>query len=242
MTSLSISQPQYFPWPGLLEQIVVSDIFVHYSDVDYARGFSNRVKIKSSTGPIWLTVPLSDQHQGQKINEVRVQPVPEWSPKHRKSLELNYKNSPHFLEMMELFEDSVSSDQNDTVLSDISIGSTVKMAGYLDLDRHVKFLDSPGLCSNQKGSRRILEICKDLGADSYITGHGASNYLDHERFEDEKIDVWYMDYSRTEYPQRFGEFNPFVSSLDLIANLGRKGYTVLRPTCVPWQDFIRRQQ
>ena len=242
MTSLSISQPQYFPWPGLMEQVSISDTFVHYSDVDFARGLFNRVKIKSPTGPVWLTVPLEDYHQGQKINQVRVRPTHEWLPKHRLSLELNYKHSPHYLEMITLFEDSVFSVQSDKRLSEISIASTEKLVKYFDLDKDVKLLDSSGLCSKQKGSQRILEICKELGADSYITGHGASNYLDHQRFEDEKIDVWYMEYSRTEYPQRFGEFHPFLSSLDLVANLGLNGRTALRASCIPWRDFMNRKQ
>ena len=32
-----------------------------------------------------------------------------------------------------------------------------------------------------------------------------------------------MDYQCKEYPQQFGDFTPYVSALDLVANCGRGG-------------------
>ena len=47
-----ISQPMLFPWVGMLEQIMLADVFVHYADVQFSKGsFTNRVQIKDSTGP-----------------------------------------------------------------------------------------------------------------------------------------------------------------------------------------------
>ena len=65
----------------------------------------------------------------------------------------------------------------------------------------------------------MLEIVQYLSGDCYITGHGAKNYLQHEDFEKAKIDVEYMVYGPYQWPQQLGPFNPFVSSLDLIANV-----------------------
>ncbi|MCA9907942.1 MAG: WbqC family protein, partial [Anaerolineae bacterium] len=65
---LVISQSMYFPWAGLLEQIRLADTFVHYDDVQHTRGFYNRVQIKTGNGVRWITVPLRDWHQGQRID------------------------------------------------------------------------------------------------------------------------------------------------------------------------------
>ena len=51
---LVVSQPMYFPWVGLLEQIRLSDQFVHYDDVQYTRGFYNRVQVKVPGAIRWM--------------------------------------------------------------------------------------------------------------------------------------------------------------------------------------------
>ena len=73
--------------------------------------------------------------------------------------------------------------------------------------------------------------------DVYVTGHGAKNYLDHEAFERGGVHVEYMDYQRRAYPQLHGEFTPYVSILDLIANMGREGRDLICSGTVSWREF-----
>ena len=79
---------------------------------------------------------------------------------------------------------------------------------------------------------------KHLGGDTYITGHGAQHYLDHELFAREGVHVEYMNYQKREYRQLHGAFTPYVSILDLIANEGRDGLKVITSGTVYWKDFI----
>ena len=68
-----ISQPMFFPWVGLFEQIRLADIYVHYDDVQFSKGsFVNRVQIKTNKGTQWLTVPLQNLTLGQEIREVQL--------------------------------------------------------------------------------------------------------------------------------------------------------------------------
>ena len=55
-----ISQSMYFPWVGMLEQIRLADVFIHYDDVQFSKGsFSNRVQVKQPDGTsAWMTIPL----------------------------------------------------------------------------------------------------------------------------------------------------------------------------------------
>ncbi len=46
-----------------------------------------------------------------------------------------------------------------------------------------------------------------------------------------------MDYEKIPYPQLHGDFNPFVSILDLVANVGRAGREVIRSHAVDWRSF-----
>ena len=72
----------------------------------------------------------------------------------------------------------------------------------------------------------------------YITGHGARNYLDHTLFENAGIAVDYMRYEYIPYPQLHGPFTPYVTSLDLIANCGKRGSAIIRSTAVDWRQFV----
>jgi hypothetical protein len=87
-------------------------------------------------------------------------------------------------------------------------------------------------------SARVLETVQRCNGDVYITGHGAKDYLDHELFERNSIRVEYMDYQRTPYPQLHGEFDPHVTILDLIANLGRAGRDYIHSPTKYWKEFV----
>ena len=85
---------------------------------------------------------------------------------------------------------------------------------------------------------RVLAIVKNLGGNVYLTGHGARFYLNHEEFEKEGVQVMYMDYQKYPYSQLHGEFTPYVSALDLIANCGTSGRDVIGSGSITWRDFI----
>ena len=90
------------------------------------------------------------------------------------------------------------------------------------------------------GWKRVLDICRATGAERYVTGHGARNYLDHEAFEAAGVRVEYLDYEQRAYPQLHGEFTPYVSGLDLVANCGRAGREVIASGPIYWKDFLHR--
>ena len=54
-----ISQPMYFLWGGLFEQMRLADIYVHYTQVQYVRRcFMNSVQTKTRLGLTWTTAVL----------------------------------------------------------------------------------------------------------------------------------------------------------------------------------------
>lgn len=235
MKKVVISQPMFAPWLGLFEQVKLTDIYVHLDDVQFPQGRSltNRVQIKTPQGPKWLTVPV--QHQGiELINNVLIDNTQNWKEKHLNIINSNYKKTPYFKEMLEIIELSYSFPTDK--LSDLNIFMIEKIADYFGL--HPIFVRSSTLGITSKSTNRLLEIVKNFNGDTYITGHGARNYLDHELFENNNIKVEYMNYNRSSYPQLHGDFDAHVSSLDLIANVGRKGEKFINSQTKQWRDFI----
>lgn len=232
-----ISQSMYFPWVGMLEQIRLADVYVRYDDVQFSKGsFTNRVQVKTSSGMRWLTVPLRDLHLGQKINEVAIDNRTDWRARHRDVLELAYQSAP-FREDMLAIVDRVFAGATDTV-GEVSYASMFALADYFGIDSRLVRRDSANLGIGGESSDRVFDIVHALGATTYITGHGARNYLDHEKFERGGVDVVYMNYERVQYPQLHGEFTPFVSALDLVANCGKEGLAYIRSSAVTWRTFL----
>ncbi len=231
-----ISQSMYFPWVGLLEQVRQADVFVHYDDVQFTRGFYNRVQVKTPRGTQWLTVPLRDQHRGQLIDEVMVDDRSDWRSQHLDVLKQAYANAPFYQEMRAVVEQVFN--QPIGSLADVSRNSIVALAKYFDLEQETRFVDSRVLDVGGSSSQRLRDLCVALGADIYVTGHGARNYLDHQIFEDKSIEVRYMKYNCVPYPQMQGDFTPYVTGLDLVANYGKEGRSVIQSEAINWRDFI----
>ncbi|MFC1515417.1 WbqC family protein [Thermodesulfobacteriota bacterium] len=236
-----ILQPMFFPWVGVFEQIRFADKYVHYDDVQFSKGsFGNRVQIKTAKGFKWLSVPLHNLRLGQKIKEVKLHPTLNWRQSHIELLSQVYKQTPFRNEMLELVGNVYR--ESATTISELAIMSIHEVCKYFKLYRPDKFLCSSDLGIGGKGSQRVLDIIKRLNGNNYITGHGALNYLDHELFEKNGVRVEYIDYKRIPYPQLFGEFNPHVSILDLIANVGTDGIRYINSESKYWKEFINQKK
>jgi hypothetical protein len=92
-------------------------------------------------------------------------------------------------------------------------------------------------------SELILDICRALGADSFLGGMGGSrSYLDAEAFRRAGVRVQWQQFASPHYPQcapQPGAAVPFVaglSSLDLLLNCGPRSRDLLRSRAGAGQD------
>jgi len=122
-------------------------------------------------------------------------------------------------------------------LADLAIESMTALCGAFSIAPR-QSVRSSQLAIPGSSSARVLEVVRRFRGKRYVTGHGAQHYLDHQSFEESGVDVHYMDYRKQPYPQRFGEFTPFVSGLDLLANLGSEGRSLIKPSAIPWRHFL----
>jgi WbqC-like protein family len=226
----------YFPWVGFLEQIRLADVYVRYDDVQFSKGgFTNRVQIKTASGSQWLTVPLKKFNLGTPIDEIRIDGTKNWQGKQLSMLSNAYSSAPYFQEMHQLVESVF--DQPLSCIGDVAYNSQMHLSDYFGLNPALRVLEAKSLGILGQSSQRVLDIVHHVKGDEYITGHGASNYLDHTLFEHSGVEVQYMQYEKNIYPQLHGEFTPYVSALDLIANCGKQGASYIRSTTCKWRQF-----
>jgi hypothetical protein len=230
-----------FPWVGMLEQIRLADVVVHYDDVQFSKGgFTNRVQLKTAAGTQWMTIPLRDRRSGMAIHEVQMAPAHEWRGRHDQLLEQSFHAAPHKDEALALVNEVYEGRYPS--IGHLSRTSMLALGRYFGLLDSKHFLDAHDLGIDGVGSSRVLDIVRAVGGTNYITGHGASNYLNHEAFERAGVQVQYMHYECRPYPQEWGAFTPYVSGLDLVASLGRNGVHYIVSQGVPWRDFLHASE
>lgn len=232
-----VLQPMYFPWVGYLEQIQHADVFVHYDDVQFRKNsVYNRVRVKTAQGPVWMTAPVKRAGRA-RIDTAEVLDSG-WRQRHLRLLEQSLARAPHRDDALELATSVL--DLPTASLAELCIASIRALATYFGLEARFERssrLEFSPMGNAAPATARLIGLCESLGATRYLTGHGARDYLDHEAFEREGVEVHYMDYARRPYPQRHGAFDPHVSALDLVAHRGREGRDVMVSTTRPWRTL-----
>lgn len=217
MKKVVILQSNYIPWKGYFDLIHDADLFIFYDDVQYTtRDWRNRNKIKTIDGTKWLTIPVT-ANRSSLIDEVNIFDE-KWSKKHWETIKHFYSKTLFFKQYKSFFENIYF--RKYTLLSEFN-QYMIKQISKEILKINTEFQDSRIYYADGTKTDRLLDILEKADADLYISGPAAQSYIEEEKFQTAGIKLIYKNYSGyPKYPQLYGEFNHFVSILDLIFNVG----------------------
>jgi hypothetical protein len=225
MKTIGILQPGYLPWLGFFEQLYRSDIFVIYDDVQYDKhSWRNRNRIKTPTGPIWLTVPvLTRGKSGQLVSETLIDNRSHWGEKHLKALQANYARAPFFKEYYPVLGSVLSTPQER--LADLDAALIQKIAGLLNLKTEI--IRSSQLNIQGDKINRLISLCRHFGAGVFYEGKAGEDYIEPREFGKNGIRVEFQNYQHPVYRQLHGEFVSHLSIADLLFNHGPESLKIL---------------
>ena len=226
MKKVAILQSNYIPWKGYFDIIGSVDAFVLYDDMQYTKNaWRNRNKIKTQNGLQWLSIPVRQESLHQKINETKITD-PKWNINHWRSISQSYAKAPFFKVYKERFE-ALFLEAKSEYISDINRHFIEAINAMLGIT--TKIYDSREFVLAEGKSERLLALCQELGATTYLSGPAARDYLDEKIFRDAGMNVEWMDYSGyAEYHQLFPPFEHGVSVIDLILNEGENAKNFLK--------------
>jgi len=213
-----ILQPSYIPWRGYFHLIFKADLFVFYNDVQYdKRGWRNRNRIKTPQGIQWLTIPVhasGSMKANTPINNINISWEQPWALNHWQRIQYSYKKAPCFPLYQDYFSDVYS--RNPETLADFTIKTTIEISRLLGIT-HTQFIKSSEL-TDIEGTKtdRLISILQKVGANHYISGPSASDYIEKEKFNDAGISMEYMSYGYPSYEQLYPPYEPYVSIIDLL--------------------------
>jgi len=223
---VAIHQPQYLPWLGYFDKIIKADAFCYLDNVQYKKNeWQNRNRIKTAQKQQWLTVPALYRFP-QKINEIKINNAVNWKRKHLQALITNYNKSPFFQEYIGFFEEVYAKDWE--FLSELNVYLIDQICKMLDLHAKQTVLAST-LSLSDDPTGRLIDICKALDGDTYLSGQDGAKYMDLEQFNQQGIKVMVQDFRHPEYPQLFGDFVSHLSIVDLLFNCGPESMQKIRP-------------
>lgn len=216
---LSAHQPAYLPWLGYFHKIAISDVFVILDDVQFEKNsFTNRNKIKTPNGSIWVGVPMSmDGHIGKTIKEMEISNKFNWAEKHWKSIYLNYKKAPYFNLYCDFLEDTYKKEWSS--LTNLTENMTEYFLEQLGIE--TKIYRQSEIKTQHKKQELIVELCRELNADTFVFGKLGANYADRDYFEDNNINIYFQEYNHPIYEQIWGKFIPNLAVIDLLFNVSK---------------------
>ena len=224
-------QPNFIPWLGYFDKMRQADLFISVDHVQMERqSYQNRTSIKTGEGARWITVPVVQDSRAERIVDKRIDNSREgrfrWSRKMILTLKYAYQSAPYF-------------GVREAALTEILETRWERLEELnhrlIEVCREALDIRTPMLRSSQMKiagakSDMVLSMCREVGADVYLAGSGASKgYLDVAAFERAGIRVVWQDFKHPRYRQ-FPSGDVFIerlSALDLIFNCGPQSADVL---------------
>ena len=222
---LTAHQPVYLPWLGLFHKIAMAEKFCIFDVAQYqTKDFNNRNKIKTNNGVIWLSVPVESKDHFKKffcdikiINDG-------WNKKHFRSIDLSYKKSKYHELYINHIEELLLGHKYD-YLTDLNF-STLKF-GLDCLGLNIPIIKASDLNLSGYKSDLVLDMCIKTRCSDYIFGSEGKNYANESDFLNNKIIPHFQNYQHPIYTQLHGEFQPFMSIIDLLMNEGPKSLDII---------------
>jgi hypothetical protein len=221
---VAIHQPNYLPWLGYLDRMATADLFIVLDHVQFERrNYQNRTQILLEGEARWLTVPVVQLSQKERIIDKRVDNSEGgsrlWGPNHFKTLRYAYRKSPYFERYAPRLKELLEAPWDR--LLDLNMAMLEFMRDVFEIRTPLRL--SSQMDADGARSELLLNLCREVGPDTTFLGGlgGSRRYLDQEAFASAGIGVRWQELEHPVYPQcGGGPFTPGLTALDLLFNVG----------------------
>ena len=186
---VSIHQPEHFPYLGFFQKMQESDLFIVLDDVKFKKNnFQNRNRfLNSKDEEEWFTVPVEKKANSKLIKDVLVSDDFGWKRKLIKQMKLN-------------FGYDFSNIYDSEYIKNINMNSIKFCRKHLNINTPMIYSSDLNVTGSK--SELLVNMCKQVGAKTYLSGMGGLDYLDKELFSgiiikvhEPKIDNYYTTLS-----------------------------------------------
>ena len=207
-----VHQPNYLPWLGFFAKIVQSQIYIVMDNVQLPdASFVNRVRIAGAVDPTWITVPVKHPtSRDGPIREIRIDYSSNWIRKHLAGFQHRYGRAPAFKEIYAGLVPVLESRPE--LLADLNLALIRTVLAACRIETRIVLGSTLG--GTGQASALIIDMCKKVGATSYLAGKGAVAYDDLELYKSNDMQYIRAGFRHPTYKQH-GTTN-FIEGLSVI--------------------------
>ena len=170
--TISIHQPNFFPYYPFFQKMEESDVFVILTHCQFEK---NNYQNRFNKDGRWHT--MSVNRGLDPINtKVYLDPEKDW-----KRIKNNLSD---YADVLSLFDSCITDS-----LSETNSNIIFRIRDILEIKTDI-FFDYP---TDLLSTNRLVDICLKYGGGTYISGISGSKYLDLDKFKSNNIDVVFQD-------------------------------------------------
>ncbi len=214
---VAIMQPYLFPYIGYWQLLNAVDKFVVLDDVNFiVRGYINRNRILLNGKPYRFTIPMKAASQNRLIKDTKLHFNEQEKMKFLGVLECAYKKAPFYSKVMPMLERIIRNPEDD--LTEYIYYSLEILKNYMDINTELYKSSELEKDNSLRAQDRIIEICRRMKADIYINPCGGRQLYTHEEFENQKMQLFFLDTIEEEifYEQGQKGFEKNLSIIDVM--------------------------
>ena len=221
---VAIHQPNFFPWLGYFNKIVLADVFIILDNVQFPKKggtWCNRVKLMVGGRPDWVTMPVERNYHGTRlIHDTKINNSVPWRKQLLKTLKTNYGRSPFYEEVLPILADLIENPTD--YLAEFNLNAIMAITERLKMDCG-KIIVGSSLRVQGKATDLLISLVKQVGGKTYLSGGGAAGYQEDDKFANAGLELRSQNFNHPTYFQHNSEeFNFGLSIIDLLMNCGIK--------------------
>ena len=222
---LSIHQPSYFPWLGLLHKVANSDVYLVMDEVQLTdSACQHRNLFLSADGKAkHLTIPFNRKNYLRRPFKDLEIIDQSWRVSHLNFIKNGYRKHQYYDEIFPILDDFFACEY--PLLIDAVMASMRISLSLFDVKTQLVYQSNMDYDKTLRRGDLVVSLVRATGASCYLSGTGAKAYLDESLFVGE-LSLQYDYFVHPVYPQgNASDFISGLSCLDALFNLGIEGFS-----------------
>ncbi len=211
---LAIMQPYFFSYIGYFQLIAAVDQFIVYDNIKYTKkGWINRNRILQNSTDVMFSLPLKNDSDSLDVCEREL--AADFSrDKLLNQFKEAYRRAPYFAQTFPLVEQIVRYEEAN--LFRFLHHSIVKTCEHLGITTEIKISSDIAIDHDLKNQDKVLALCEAVGASTYVNAIGGMELYSKETFQENGIDLKFIQSKPFEYAQFGVKFVPWLSIIDVM--------------------------
>lgn len=212
----AIMQPYFLPYLGYFQLAAMVDQFVIYDNIKYTKkGWINRNRILTDGKEHIITIPIK---KGSDYLDIKARLIADdFNLERKKMINLvahSYRRAPEFNHVFPLFEHIINYKSEN--LFDFLRHSLSALFDFMRIKTRLLVSSEITADHSLHGADRVIEICRSIGADTYINPIGGLELYSKDLFNKNSIDLKFHNMQTVPYTQSNGVFVSHLSILDVL--------------------------